>query len=55
MLQIFQFLPNQTNFREKLVSFSKNTLKVAQNDFHDHLDHPKNKNFGKLRNLSFFA
>ena len=55
MLHIFQFLPNQTNFREKPVSFSKNTPKVAQNDFYDHLDHSKNKNFGELRNLSFFA
>ena len=55
MLHIFQFLPNQTNFREKPVSFSKNTPKVAQNDFYDHLDHSKNKNFWELRNLSFFA
>ena len=46
MLHIFQFLPNQTNFREKPVSFSKNTPKVAQNDFYDHLDHSKSKNFG---------
>ena len=53
ILHIFQFLLNLRNFREKPVSFSKNTLKVAQIDFMIIWITPKIKIFGNFEIYHF--